>query len=306
MPRQAVSNVWNYFIKCNGGGECKICGKQVKSCGNTTNLANHLHRKHPLIKKTESSSGISGSSSAIMIEQDINFLENEDSIEIDGTASGRSTPTSSVSSLTNCTFSQKRITDTFGEIGSFKEGGTKHSQIINEILFMIVKDNLPLSTTEKPGFQHFIKRALPHYKIPARKTITNLLDNKYDILRRLMIDDLFLVKNISITADVWTDTTNNTSFLGATAHFIKNGKFCNIVLCLEELHEKHTSELLQDKLLHVFNEWNIEISKIAALITDNGANIVKASEQVVEKHKHLPCFAHTLNLVAEKTCSIEF
>lgn len=40
------SIVWNYFIRCENGGKCKICQVNVKSSGNTTNLKNHLKRKH--------------------------------------------------------------------------------------------------------------------------------------------------------------------------------------------------------------------------------------------------------------------
>lgn len=33
-------------------------------------------------------------------------------------------------------------------------------------------------------------------------------------------------------------------------------------------------------------------------MTDNAANIVKAFNDIFGKNKHLPCFVHTLNLVA--------
>ncbi|CAH1099736.1 unnamed protein product [Psylliodes chrysocephalus] len=214
-------------------------------------------------------------------DEEMDFSKNEDFNEKDGASSILSersaTPTSGVSSLSfaNATFTQKRIDDTFAEIGSFKDG-MKSILITNKILYMIVKDNLPLNTTETSGFVHFMKRAVLHYKIPGRTTITHLLDNKYDLLRNLMKNDLSLVKHLSVTADVWTDTLNTISFLGATVHFIRNGKFTNIALCLEELDERHTAEFLKEKLVNVFNECNIKISKITAIITDNGANIVKA------------------------------
>lgn len=47
-------------------------------------------------------------------------------------------------------------------------------------------------------------------------------------------------------------------------------------------------------------KWDITNDKVVAFITDNGANIVKAVTNVYGKNKHMPCFAHTLNLVASK------
>lgn len=42
------SEVWNFFLrKGNNSASCKICGKQIKTGGGTTNLKNHLIHKHP-------------------------------------------------------------------------------------------------------------------------------------------------------------------------------------------------------------------------------------------------------------------
>lgn len=42
-----MSVLWNYFNKLENGGKCKLCNAEVKTCGNTTNLKQHLKRKHP-------------------------------------------------------------------------------------------------------------------------------------------------------------------------------------------------------------------------------------------------------------------
>lgn len=55
------SDIWNHFIKKDSGGKCKYCHQEVKTKGNTTNLRNHLLRRHPTIKtvslKKKSESG---------------------------------------------------------------------------------------------------------------------------------------------------------------------------------------------------------------------------------------------------------
>lgn len=45
---------------------------------------------------------------------------------------------------------------------------------------MIVKDGLPLSTTEKEGFKEYLKVAL--FKLPSRRKITRMLDDKYEVI----------------------------------------------------------------------------------------------------------------------------
>lgn len=51
---------------------------------------------------------------------------------------------------------------------------------------MICKDNLPLNTTEKEGFKYFMQGIEPLYKIPGRKAITSMIDDKYDLLSNII------------------------------------------------------------------------------------------------------------------------
>ena len=44
------SDTWNHFVKKGSSGVCKYCHLEVKTSGNTTNLRNHLLRRHPCIK----------------------------------------------------------------------------------------------------------------------------------------------------------------------------------------------------------------------------------------------------------------
>lgn len=43
------SDTWLHFSETSNGGKCKYCFVEVKTRGNTTNLRNHLIRKHPTL-----------------------------------------------------------------------------------------------------------------------------------------------------------------------------------------------------------------------------------------------------------------
>lgn len=84
---------------------------------------------------------------------------------------------------------------------------------------MIAVDDMPLLTSERSGFQKFAKVAAPLYKPPSRKTVTRLLDAKYETLSDSVKQKLKNVKHISLTADNWTEKNTSKSYLGLTVHY---------------------------------------------------------------------------------------
>lgn len=100
------------------------------------------------------------------------------------------------------------------------------------------------NTVEKEGFKYLIKTAVPLYKIPGRKTITTLIEEKYEVLSNVMKAKLSSVEYLCLTTDVWTETLNTRSYLGTTAHFVFNEKLTYIIIEVTELSERHTSDYL--------------------------------------------------------------
>lgn len=183
---------------------------------------------------------------------------------------------------------------------NFTDGGAKAAEITNALLFMVAKDNMPLNTVEKNGFQYFLKVVAPLYKIPARKQFTELMDNKYEMLSLLMMNKLSTATTITLTCDVWTEVLNTISFLGVTAHFMLEGELISVSIGVYELEERHTATYLGTVLNTVCKDWNIPLCKVQAVVTDNAANIVKAVETVFGKSKHVACFSHSINLIPAK------
>jgi len=87
-----------------------------------------------------------------------------------------------------------------------------------------------------------------------------------------------------------------------TGHFvdINSKKLCSITLGVKELNDRHNADYLGTVIKNICQQWNITPYKITVFITVNAANIVKAIVDQYGKHKHLFCFAHIINLIANR------
>lgn len=54
------------------------------------------------------------------------------------------------------------------------EGGKRAIEMTKALLYFICKQNLPHSIVETEGFRHYSRVATPLYKIPTRKTVSNI------------------------------------------------------------------------------------------------------------------------------------
>lgn len=126
---------------------------------------------------------------------------------------------------------------------------------------MIVKDFQPLSIVTDEGFKNLIRLAFPNFFMPSRQIMANLLEMKYSSIRVALLTELNFVKNISVTADVWSAKFNQKSFLTITAHYMIDNSSTpkSIVLSTVDLYDQSlTSDHLSRTLYNVLNEWKIK------------------------------------------------
>lgn len=101
---------------------------------------------------------------------------------------------------------------------------------------------------------------------------------------------------VCLTTDCWISRAT-CAFMSVTCHFIENFKMESRLLDCFEFAERHTA----DNLSRIAREWNIN-DKIVACVTDNAYNIGLAIHRT--SWKHLPCFAHTVNLIVRSGLSV--
>lgn len=158
---------------------------------------------------------------------------------------------------------------------------------------MIATDFQPLKIVEDRGFIQFCNALNPSYTLPSRKTIGKKVNEMYEREAASLKERLTEVSSVCLTTDCWTSRVT-TSFMAITCHFIENWHMSSCLLDCFEFSERHTAENLANELLRVAAEWGLE-KKVVCCLTDNAANVTKAV--TLTKWPHLPCLAHTINLV---------
>lgn len=265
--------------------------------GNTSNLNGHLRSKHK-------------NALAIIANKD-NLNNPEPEASTSKIPDVPSTPSTSEKTKDNHVSNemfigafkrQKTIAESFGVMTSFKEGGVKSDKLIQAIMYMICKDNQPISIVEDEGFQYLMKTVSPNFKIPSRRYISRKIYDKYDIMKEIVMKKFKNIQHFTLTTDIWTDIQTR-SYIGVTIHFVEEYTLNSALLGVYELDARHTSEYIATKLVEVCKEWNISKQNIIAVVTDGAANMLKAIDLSYGKKRHILCFAHTLNLVAQHAIS---
>ncbi|KAE8740787.1 hypothetical protein FOCC_FOCC013686 [Frankliniella occidentalis] len=97
-------------------------------------------------------------------------------------------------------------------------GGTRFAAAKEALVFMIAKDNMALSTTQREGFRTFCYTLQPNFKLPCSSTVTKEVEMSYERLREKFAAKLSVMESLTMAADIWTSQAMK-PFLGVTAHF---------------------------------------------------------------------------------------
>ena len=130
--------------------------------------------------------------------------------------------------------------------------------------------------------------------MPCGKTVSNvLLLQLYSVPKERIKEQLRLASSVTITTDCWMSLTNE-NYLSVTAHYPDNNwNLKSSVLDCFVYEQKHAEANLAEELKRITREWCVE-SNISGVVTDNAANVAAVR---LTGWKHIPCFAHTLNLI---------
>lgn len=286
------SQVWSFFDKIDGEPtkvKCNQCGKVISHGGkgkkaNTTSLTNHIKHKHVKLMP--------------QLTTDIHKRNGSTCSEY---LSSSSQPSTSAASAPK----QLKLQECISSASQWAIDDLRSREIHFCIGEMIALDNKPMSVVERVGFTRLMKKVKPKYKLPSRKYFSEtIIPQIYNETKNEISKGLVSASAISITTDMWTNSNNVQSFLSYTAHWLdKLYTVKHAVLQMKHFPKQHTAENILKALTEIPTLWEINPSKIHAIVRDNGRNIVKAIAD--SSFSPVPCLIHTLQLAINDSLTSE-
>ncbi|XP_067293402.1 E3 SUMO-protein ligase ZBED1-like [Pseudorasbora parva] len=173
----------------------------------------------------------------------------------------------------------------------------RKKELDEALVNMVVKDLQPFSIVEDEGFRAFVNKLDPTYVLPTRKTVKTMVREKYKEVKQKAMAHLQNIPSVCLTADMWTSLTME-SYLGVTCHYTNsNTELGSVMLGVSKFPKSHTADNIKEALSDLISDWGLTGS-VAAMVTDNAANMVSGIQKL--GLRHLPCFAHTINLIVKR------
>ena len=179
----------------------------------------------------------------------------------------------------------------------YQRSSPKCQKIDSTLVEMVALDMQPVFIVEDLGFLKLLRTLDPWYQPPSRKTLSHsIIPQKYEGIKRKLLGELEKLKYCALTTDIWT-SRQTMGYITITCHYIDSSwSLHSVILTTTNMQKDHTAEIIADVLKAATDEWGIT-QKIVAVVTDNASNIVAAIR--LNGWKHVPCFAHTLNLIVQ-------
>lgn len=153
------------------------------------------------------------------------------------------------------------------------------AQTIKEALTTLVTtDGRPFSIISDKGIRMLLDPILNRLPTAERfvlnqTSLKEMVMEKAVKVKNLIKDELKRHQMISIKLDI--ASRHSRSFLGINAQYINQSSIKIRTLGVIELYERNTSENLKQILIKVLADFDLPMSKIYSITSDNGSNMIK-------------------------------
>ena len=140
-----------------------------------------------------------------------------------------------------------------------------------------------------------MKRLDKNYSPQDRRTIAKKFKRDYKRFRKMLKKNFRYIKFFALTSDFWENRPHE-HFLGLTIHFFdRKFKYYSALIAFKKFKGRKFAHRIKPFILKILRKLEIE-NKIVAIVTDNGADIKKAT--ITDFGERISCATHNLNLTA--------
>ncbi|XP_046963301.1 zinc finger BED domain-containing protein 4-like [Vanessa cardui] len=272
--RPKCSVIWTYFIEVDDQTvRCKLCNQIYSRKGRgTSGLRSHLQSRH----KTEYTDYEKCDAVLKKAEVEKKQCREETSLQL--------------------VKKQVTLEELLKKNQCWDSSHEKSRELDNLICEMIALQDLPFNFIEGIGFRRFVHAAQPKYNLKKRQYYTSHLCDYvypkiYEKIKNLIKD----LQYMSFTTDIWTEPGAGVSLLSFTVHGINDDfKRVSLVLKCVTLEERHTGDVIAQKLDEIREEWDIPRQKLHAMVRDGGSNMRRAAR--ISQIDDIDCTLHQLQL----------
>lgn len=278
-PANHKSTVWTYFgYHMDDANEaldkshtvCRLCHCKIKYSGNTTNMTNHLRKRHFEVLTADGQlPGRSVSpptqvrSRSITSPNSLRELGTTIKLEPrdDGDSSNHANPLEIVEECMNM-MSNSQIHLSMG----LESPGDKIEAVAN----FLIKGMMPISTISDPAFQRLVHAFDPSYSLPDENYFSKfILSIKYSIMRERAMDAVGKANRVCMKPEVWTHANGNT-YLSTWASFIDHKwLYHTLVMETENITAKSINQELPQVIQNICQTWGIHSYIVTSEVLDD-------------------------------------
>ena len=313
IPKNVTSVAWRLVTLDKEDDSKVIClvkdcdspsisrGGKTKAKHNTTNIMNHMNKKHPLelaearAKHNESKEREAAKKPrpvSTYFKQDRKRQRYDVDVDIDDPSPS---PSSSVESWVGASASTTKFKQQTMEASMVKYWDINdiQSKVLNyKIGEIIALDNQPYSIASDIGFTRLMAYCKPKFKLPNRTYYSDTIVPKiYNAANDCIKEMIKKINSISLTTDNWR-ALNKDQFISLTGHCtFNNFDQQALVLHTKPFDVSHTGVNISDMMTDMISEFDIPRYEIHNIVHDNASNMVCGISENTE-YDSLPCFIH--------------
>ena len=147
--------------------------------------------------------------------------------------------------------------------------------------------NIANRLVENLEFKDLLSSLDPRYPVPGKASINRELDQVFIELKAKISVHLQSANFISICCNIWSKKGLTSSYLRITAHFFSRSdhRWHTVTLAVWRLISSHTACTIRQSVDEILAEWDIDPSKILAILTDNGSNMIAGFKERLDQEE---------------------